>query len=54
MLTQLSPPAAEPLTLADAKLHLRVDFSDDDALITALSVVWRWQPKNRLQYAVGI
>jgi uncharacterized phiE125 gp8 family phage protein len=29
-------PAVEPLSLTDAKLHLRVDISDDDDLITAL------------------
>lgn len=32
----ITPPAAEPVTLADAKLHLKVDTSDDDALITRL------------------
>ena len=32
----ITPPAVEPVTLADAKLHLKVDTSDDDALITRL------------------
>src|SRR2546429_8747127 len=32
----LTPPAAKPLTLADAKAYLRVAHSDDDAVIAAL------------------
>lgn len=35
-LKRATPPSAEPLTLTEAKLHLRVDFTDDDALITSL------------------
>jgi uncharacterized phiE125 gp8 family phage protein len=31
-----TPPASEPVTLADARLHCRVEISDDDALISAL------------------
>lgn len=32
----VSPPTLEPVTLMQAKAHLRVDSSDDDALITRL------------------
>lgn len=32
----ITPPTTYPVTLAEAKLHCRVDVADDDALITAL------------------
>lgn len=41
MLVQTVPPASEPILLGDAKLHLRVDITDDDTLITALIVAAR-------------
>jgi len=35
-LTLNTPPSAEPVTLDQAKAHLKVDTADDDALITSL------------------
>jgi uncharacterized phiE125 gp8 family phage protein len=40
-LKHVSGPSADPITLADAKLHLQVDHSADDALITRLITVAR-------------
>jgi len=35
-IVQTSAPAIEPVTLAEAKTHMRVDIADDDAFITSL------------------
>ena len=35
-LTLVSPPFSEPVTLAEAKAHLKLDIADDDVLIASL------------------
>ena len=37
-LTLLSPPAGEPVTLTEAKTHLRIDHGEEDALIAGVLV----------------
>lgn len=46
---RIAAPVSEPVTLADAKTHLRVDVPDDDAYIEALIAVARTAAEDRLQ-----
>lgn len=49
LLERSSPPATEPLTLAEAKLFLRVDGSEDDALIGDIVVAVREAAERHLR-----
>lgn len=51
-LTTVTPPAAEPVSTADAKSHLRVDISDDDTLIDAMVEECREQAEDFLGRAL--
>jgi uncharacterized phiE125 gp8 family phage protein len=44
--TIVSNPSVEPLTLAEVKLHLKQDFDEDDALISALIKAARLSAEN--------
>ncbi len=46
--TLVTPPASEPISLAEAKSHLRVDITDDDALITTLITAARLRCESEL------
>ena len=45
-----TPPTSEPITLAEAKEHLNVDFTEDDTLIGAMIMAARTAVENYLDY----
>lgn len=51
-LSLLTAPASEPVTLTEAKLHLRVEHSADDTLITALIATARQAAEHRIAGAL--
>ncbi|MEM1381290.1 MAG: head-tail connector protein [Pseudomonadota bacterium] len=54
MLAELiTPPIVEPFTLADLKDALRIDHSDDDALVMTLGETARRVVERRLSHAVS-
>lgn len=44
--TLFTAPSVEPVTLAEAKLHCKVDAADDDSLITSLITAVRLQAEH--------
>ena len=52
-LRRISGPAAEPVSLAEAKNHCKVDTTDDDAYITSLIPVAREEIEQLLHRVIG-
>lgn len=52
LLVRVSDPATEPLTLAEAKLFLRVDGSEEDALVTDLITAVRVAAEEYLRLSL--
>ena len=49
MIEVVTAPTVEPITLAEAKAHLRVDIATDDAYITTLIIIARQQAEHEAQ-----
>lgn len=49
---EVSSPAAEPVTLVQAKQHLRIDYADDDAYITGLIIAARQFVEHKTNMAI--
>ncbi|MDD2728318.1 phage head-tail connector protein [Malikia sp.] len=47
--TRITQPASEPITLAEAKAHLRLTHDDEDLLVSAMSSSARAACEDRLQ-----
>lgn len=51
-LTLIAPPTAEPVTLAEAKAHLRLDATTEDSLVTDLIAAARQAAESHLKRAL--